>query len=135
MARSAQNIRKQVEGLFTQARDQIDDIRDTLEGRIERSRDVTRERIETDMKRLRAEGDKILGRLGEQTQRLANQTTVPLPSPVKRTVNRINGVLDDLVNGQKKTRRTTKKRKTTTKKRSTRTKKKTTRKKSTRKTA
>lgn len=81
-------IKAQVGALFRQAVDQLDDVRQVVRRR--------GDRIETDIKRLMAERDRLLQLLGEQTYKLANQGKFPLPSFVQRTVERLNEVVTSL---------------------------------------
>jgi hypothetical protein len=88
-------FRRQVNELWKQAVDQLEEVKDTLTR--------SRGRIEADMLRLRRERDRLLRRLGEQTFRLANQGKLPMPSLVKRTVERLNEVIEGLVVEERKT--------------------------------
>lgn len=115
MSATADDLRKQFNDLWKQAIDQLEDVKEA----IVRSTD----RFEVDLQRLRIERDRLLKTLGEQTYKLANQGKVPLPRVVKRTVDRLNDVIDRMVVGQakKKTKKkaankTTKKAKATKKK-------------------
>jgi len=76
----------------------------------------SRDRIEVDILRLKKERDQLLKRLGEQTYRLANQGTVPLPPFVQKTVERLNTVVHGIIKKQKPTKKTTTRKKTTHKK-------------------
>src|SRR5689334_235070 len=90
----AAELRKQVNQLWKQAVDQLEEVKEVLSGR-----------LEEDMVRLRQERDRLLRVLGEQTYRLANQGKLPLPAIIKRTVDRLNEVIDGIVNAQKTVRR------------------------------
>ena len=89
MAARSEEFRKQVNELWKQAIDQLDDVKETVLR--------STERFEADIHRLRRERDKLLKRLGEQTYRLANEGKLPVPALVKRTVDRLNEVIDGLV--------------------------------------
>jgi hypothetical protein len=90
-------VRKQVNELWKQAVDQLEAVKEVLQGR-----------LEEDLVRLRTERDKLLKTLGEQTYRLANQGKLPVPTVVKRTVERLNSVIDGIVNAQRGARKTKK---------------------------
>jgi hypothetical protein len=83
-------IRKQVNELWKQAVDQFEEVKEVLTGR-----------LEVDLVRLRGERDRLLKTLGEQTYKLANQGKLPVPAIVKKTVDRLNEVINGLVNAQK----------------------------------
>ena len=87
--KQSEEFRKQVNELWKQAVDQLEEVKDSL----------TRSagRFETDRIRLRSERDRLLKRLGEQTYRLANQGKFPVPALVRRTVDRLNHVIEGLV--------------------------------------
>ncbi len=132
MAKAADDVRNQLNELWNQAIDQLEEVKDAF-GR-------SRDRIDEEMLRLRGERDNLLKKLGEQTHRLANDGRMPVPSMVKRTVDRLNDVIDNMTKTakkkkktKKKTRRKAKGTKKTAKKKIT--KKKTAKKKTTRKTA
>ena len=120
MARRSDDFRKQVNEIWKQAIDQLEDVKDA----VMRAQD----RIETDIHKLRIERDNLLKKLGEQTYKLANQGKVPMPGVVKQTVDRLNEVIDTMVKKQR--RKKAKKKKKSTKKKA---KKKTTPKKTTKK--
>ncbi|MEM6731859.1 MAG: hypothetical protein AAF658_09895 [Myxococcota bacterium] len=128
MANVTEEFRKEVNKLWSSTIDQLEEIKDTVLR--------TNDRVEAEIQRLRLERDKLLRRLGEQTLKLANQQTVPLPSTVKRTIEQLNEVLETLTSAEKgrKKRKTKKKaaKKKTTKKKTT-AKKKATKKKATKK--
>ena len=86
--------------LWKQAIDQLEEVKDSL----------TRSRghIDNGFGRLRSERDKLLKRLGEQTYKLANQGKVPLPTVAKRTVDRLNVVIDNMVERQSGAQKTSK---------------------------
>ncbi len=92
------DMRRQVNELWKQAVDQLEAVKEVLSGR-----------LEEDLVRLRSERDKLLKTLGEQTYKLANQGKLPVPSIIKRTVDRLNDVIDGIVNAQRGARKTTKK--------------------------
>jgi hypothetical protein len=85
MARRAA-LKEQVGALWRQAVDQLDDVRQV----------VRKRGFEPDAAWLKAERDRLLALLGEQTYKLANQGLVPLPAFVKRTVDRLNDILATL---------------------------------------
>ena len=87
----AAEIRKQVNELWKQAVDQLEDVKEVLSGRLGQ-----------DLVRLRSERDKLLKVLGEQTYKLANQGKVSLPGIVQRTVERLNSVLAGMQKGSRK---------------------------------
>ena len=91
-------FRVQVNDLWKQAVDQLEEVRDVLS----RSRDKLEGRLEEDLLRLRGERDRLLKVLGEQTYKLANQGKVPLPTVVKNTVDRLNEVIESLVATQRR---------------------------------
>lgn len=125
MANMTDEFRKEVNKLWSQAIDQLEEIKETVLR--------TNDRVEAEVQRLRLERDKLLRRLGEQTLKLANQQTVPLPAVLKRTVEQLNDVIESLTDAQsgRKKRGTKKKKKAASKKKVTR--KKTTKKKVTKK--
>jgi hypothetical protein len=83
-------LRKQVNQLWKQAVDQLEEVRGVLQGR-----------LAEDLVRLRGERDRLLKVLGEQTFKLTNQGKMPVPAILKRTVERLNNVIDGLVNAQR----------------------------------
>ncbi len=85
MARRAA-LKEQVGALWRQAVDQLDDVRQV----------VRKRGFEPDVAWLKAERDRLLAVLGEQTYKLANQGLVPLPAFVKRTVDHLNEILTTL---------------------------------------
>ena len=91
-------FRVQVNDLIKQAVDQLEEVR----GVLARSRNRLEGRIEEDLLRLRGERDRLLKVLGEQTYKLANQGKLPLPSVVKRTIDRLNDVINSMVETQKR---------------------------------
>lgn len=90
MNSSTDEFRKHVNELWSQTVDQLETLKDT----VLRS---TNDRVETEVQRLRMERDKLLQNLGEQTLKLINQEKVPVPAVVKKTVDRLNSVLDSLM--------------------------------------
>jgi len=120
MVTRSDDFRNQVNDLWKQAIDQLEDVKNV----VMRAQD----RIETDIHKLRLERDNLLKKLGEQTYKLANQGKVPMPGVVKQTVERLNEVIDNMVEKQKRKKKKSKK-KTSKKKK---TKKKVTKKKTTR---
>lgn len=126
MANVTDDFRKEVNKLWSHAIDQLEEIKETVLR--------TNGRVEAEVHRLKIERDKLLRRLGEQTLKLANQKTVPLPSVVKRTVQQLNEVLESLTsaeNGRKKTKtskKSTTRKKVASKKKSTSSKARTTKK-------
>ena len=125
MAKVKDEFRKEVNKIWSQAIEQLEEIKDTVLR--------TNDRVETEIQRLRLERDKLIRRLGEQTLKLANQKTVPLPAVVKRTVEQLNDVLENLTSAEKGRKKKTKKKKVTKKKKKKATAKKTATKKTTRK--
>ncbi len=93
MSNVTEEFRKEVNKLWTQAIEQLEDIKDTVLH--------TSDRVEAEVQRLRLERDKLLRKLGEQTLKLANQQTVPMPSAVKRTIEQLNEVLESLTSAEK----------------------------------
>src|SRR5689334_3476100 len=91
-------LKKQVNQLWKQAVDQLEEVKVVLT-----------DRFEGDLVRLREERDKLLRQLGEQTYKLANQGTLPVPAIIKRTVDRLNEVIDSIVSAQKQARKPAKK--------------------------
>jgi len=102
----AEELRKQVNVLWKQAASQLDEIK----GAVLR----TAEKHEVDIQRLRVQRDKLLKRFGQETHRLANDAKYPVPEIVKRTVDRlndvINGVLKQSAKGKRRSATRTKKR-------------------------
>lgn len=97
MSQRSDEFRKEVNKLWAHAIDQLEELRDGVLR--------TNDRVETEIQRLREERDKLLRRLGEQTFKLANRQTIPLPSVVRRTVKQLNDVLESLTSvelGRKK---------------------------------
>jgi hypothetical protein len=86
----ATELRKQVNQLWKQAVDQLEEVKEVLTGR-----------LEEDLVRLRQERDRLLKTLGEQTYRLANQGKLPMPALIKRTVERLNAVLEGMMTVQR----------------------------------
>ena len=107
MTTRSDEFRRQVNELWKNAVDQLEEVKDV----IVRSTG----RFEADLQRLRHERDRLLKRLGEQTYKLANQGKLPMPAFVKSTVERLNDVVQSLVARQNGKKRTTTK-KTTRKK-------------------
>lgn len=89
MATTSDDFRRQVNELWKQALDQLEEVKDA----IVRSTG----RFEVEAQRLRQERDRLLRRLGEQTHKLAQEGKLPMPAFVKSTVDRLNEVLDHLV--------------------------------------
>jgi len=85
------DIRRQVNGLWKEALGQLEEAKGVLTGR-----------IEGDLVKLRGERDRLLKRLGEQTYKLANDGKLPVPAVVRKTVDRLNEVIDGLVETQKR---------------------------------
>ena len=93
MTKKSDELRKVVNDLLQQASEQLDEVRELMT----RSRD----RFEADFHRLKLERDKLLQRLGEQTLKLSNQGQMKhLPAVVRRTVDRLNEILESLGNIQ-----------------------------------
>ena len=90
----ANQIRDQINDVWQQAVTQLEEVKDAL------SRSAGR--LEEDLVWLRSERDRLLKTLGEQTYRLANQGKLPMPAVVKRTVERLNEVIDSMVETQRK---------------------------------
>ena len=86
MATRTEDFRRQVNELWHEAVTQLDEVRKAVGGR-----------IEAETLRLRRERDDLLKRLGEQTYRLANDGSLPVPAIIKRTVERLNDVIAGLV--------------------------------------
>jgi hypothetical protein len=82
-------LKNRVDVLWKTAVGQFEDVK----ARVRRSGG----RWEADWMRLRREQAKLLTLLGEQTYKLANQGKVPLPTIVRRTVDRLNVVIDRMV--------------------------------------
>jgi gamma-glutamylcysteine synthetase len=103
MAKRSDEFRKQVNDLWKQAIDQLEEVKEV----VLRAQD----RFETDLHKLRLERDKLLRKLGEQTYKLANQGHFPVPDVVKQTVDRLNEVIDAMVKKQqgKKAKKSAKK--------------------------
>jgi hypothetical protein len=111
MPTHAEQLRKQVDVLWKQAVVQLEEVK--------RAVIRTAERHDVDLQRLRAQRDKLLKRFGEETHRLANDARYPVPTIIKRTVDRLNEVIDVVLkqsakssakrkNGTQKPRRSTK---------------------------
>lgn len=98
---TADDVRGQLNDLWKQAIDQLEEVKDAYTR--------SRGRLDDEMLRLRGERDKLLKKLGEQTHKLANDGKLPVPSVVKRTVDRLNEVIDNLVATQAKKKKTKKK--------------------------
>ncbi len=81
-------VKAQLDQVWQQALAQLHEVKDAL------SRSVGR--IEGDLLQLRGERDRLLRLLGEQTYKLAHQGKVPLPLVVRRTVDRLTDVIDNL---------------------------------------
>lgn len=90
MASRSDDLMKRVNDLWRQAVTQLEDVRDILSERLEG-------RIESDSQKLKLERDRLLLRLGEETYKLANQGRLPMPSIVRRQVDKLNDVIDRLV--------------------------------------
>lgn len=115
MTARSEEFRKQVNELWKQANDQLEEVKDSVLR--------STERFEADIHRLRIERDKLLKllkRLGEQTYRLANEGKLPVPAIVRRTVDRLNEVIDGMLaqqaGGSKPAARRAAKKKTSAKK-------------------
>jgi hypothetical protein len=91
-------IRNQVNELWQQAVDQLEEVKETLL----QSRSKLEHRFEADVIRLKRERERLLKMLGEQTYKLANQGKLPLPGVVKRTIDRLNKVIDRMIEKEKR---------------------------------
>ena len=91
MSRTNQLL-EQVNELLAQSVMQLEEAREVF-GR-------SRDRVEREVGRLVREQDALLRQLGRQTYALAEQDVVPLPRVVKKTVLRLNEVIDRLVKTQ-----------------------------------
>ena len=99
MARADQ-VRNQLNEWWNQAIGELEEVKDALA----RSRD----RWDEYPLRLRKERDRLLKMLGEQTYKLANQGKLPVPEVIKKTVERLNDVIESLVEQEQKSREETK---------------------------
>ena len=88
MASPREDIKKYANDLWQQAIDQIEEAKVFLV----RSRD----KFEEDFHRVRLERDKLLRTLGEQTLKLNNQGKITLPSPLRKTIEKLNEVIEEL---------------------------------------
>ena len=86
------NFRKVVNNLLNQAGEQANQQLNDVRGIVTRSKD----RFEADLHKLRQERDKMFQKLGEQTLKLSNEGKLTVPQVVRRTVDRINTILDKL---------------------------------------
>ena len=93
MTQKRDDFVKNVNELWQNAIEQLEDVKEA----VLRSRDRIENRVELDVQRLRLERDRLLILLGEQTYKLANQGQLPVPEVVKRTVHRLNEVIDAMV--------------------------------------
>jgi len=84
-----EELKRQANVMWKQAVDQLDEVRERIEN--------SRERFEADLDKLRRERDKLLKRVGDQTHKLAQDGTLPMPAFVKATVDRINRMLDHMM--------------------------------------
>ena len=89
MIARADELRKQVNELWKQAIDQFGEVKQV----------VTRStgRFERDFRKLRSERDKLLRKLSEQSYRLADQDRLPVPAIVRRSIDRLNEVIESIV--------------------------------------
>ena len=85
----ADEMKRYANDLWQQAIDQIDEARDSLL--------KSRDRFEADMHRVRQERDRLLIKLGEQTLKLTRQDQLKLPKAVQQTIDRLNQLLDELI--------------------------------------
>ena len=83
------DIKKYANDMWQQAIDQLDEARAALV----RSRD----RIETDVHKVRQERNRLLQKLGEHVLKLTNQGNLPLPKRVRKLVDQLNDLLDGIV--------------------------------------
>ncbi len=58
----------------------------------------SRDRIETDVHRVRQERDRLLQKLGEQVLKLTNRGDLPLPKGIRKLVDQLNELIDGKVN-------------------------------------
>ena len=86
------NFRKVVNNLLNQAGEQANQQLNDVRGIVTRSKD----RFEADLHKLRQERDKMFQKLGEQTLKLSNEGKINVPQVIRRTVDRINTILDKL---------------------------------------
>ncbi len=82
-------IRKQVNGLWKQAVEQLEEVKEAVLKQTDR--------FDAELHWLRKERDRLLKVLGEQTHKLATQGKLPMPAIVKTTVDRIDEVVARLV--------------------------------------
>lgn len=75
---------------------QIEGVRDQVEKTVKASGQNARHQFEKEFDRLRIERDRLLVTLGEQTLTWVNKSPVELPSVLKKTVTRLNEVVDSL---------------------------------------
>ncbi|MBI3179180.1 MAG: hypothetical protein HYZ27_05935 [Deltaproteobacteria bacterium] len=85
----SEEFRKHVNDLWKQAVKQLEEAKEVLLRQ--------RGRIEADLQRLRLERDKLLKKLGEQTYKFVNNGRVRVPEIIKRTVDRLNEVINRMV--------------------------------------
>lgn len=98
MTTRTDDFRRQVNELWKQAVDQLEEVKDAIVRQTGR--------FDSEIDRLRGERDRLLQRLGEQTHKLATEGKLPMPAFVKVTVERLDDVLERLVakqgNGSKR---------------------------------
>lgn len=87
------DFRNQVNAMWQQAMDQLEDIKDALIG--------ARGRFEKDIARLRDERDRLLKRLRSDIDDLVSKGKAP--EVVKKTVDRLNEVIERLIHVESKT--------------------------------
>ena len=85
---STAELRRQVNDIWKQAIHELEMVKDSLT----RSKD----KIEADLLKLRKDRDALLKRLGEQTHRLAEEGKLRLPAVLRRTIDRLNDVIETL---------------------------------------
>jgi hypothetical protein len=114
-------FRRQINDVWKHAIGQLEDVKEAVLRSTDRLEDVKEvvargsDRVENELGRLRQERDKLLKKLGEQTYKLANQGSLPVPSLVKQTVDRLNEVIDKMVEKGAKESPKTRRKKTTKK--------------------
>jgi hypothetical protein len=125
MSETGEDIRKQANQLWKQAIGQLEEVKEIFQ--------QNRKRLEPDIQKLRGEKDKLLKKLGEHTYKLSQRDNVQMNAVARRTVDRLNEVINKLSKQEESAKPAGKStaKKATTKK--TATKKKTTKKKVTKK--
>ena len=98
MAVRSDEFMKQVNELWSQAVDQLEEVKAIISDRVEG-------RVEAEVARLRSERDKLLLKLGEETYNLVNTGNLPMPTFVKGYVDRLSEVIDRIVEVEKKSKR------------------------------